>query len=117
MTVLVETPVAFAEVDAVPAAVRAVFTSALAAVGKRALVEFGVPATQVASWCEAVLLHPEDVLLVSAATGRFEFFVPSTAFTAVGTRRSVWVDDLDADGSSVVSVSEFGLQLRLTYPV
>lgn len=115
MTVLVETPVAFAEVEAVPAAVRAVFASSLVAVGKRALVELGAPVSAVETWCEQVLIHPEDVLLLSAVTGEFSFFVPCSLFPVDGLERD-WSDDLGADGSSWVLVNELGLLLRLLYP-
>lgn len=116
MSVLVETPVLFAAVEAVPAAVRAVFASTLVAVGKRALEELGASSARVESWCETVLLHPEEVLLLSAVVGEFSFFVPCSLFSDVGVEPLEWVDDLGVDGSSWVMVNEFGLLLRLRYP-
>lgn len=115
MTVLVETPVAFADVEAVPVAVRAVFASTLVAVGKRALEELGASPARVEAWCETVLLAPEDVLLLSAVVGEFSFFVPCSLFSDVGVEALEWVDDLGEDGSSWVMVNAFGLLMRLNY--
>lgn len=115
MTVFVDAPVAFAEVESVPAVVRAVFASSLVAVGKRALVELGASTGAVSSWCEQVLFHPEDVLLLSAETGMFEFFVPCSLFPDEGEPVE-WVDDLGEDGSAFVMVSSLGLLMRLDYP-
>ena len=115
MTVFVDAPVAFVEVECVPAAVRAVFASSLVAVGKRALVELGASASAVEAWCEQVLFCPEDVLLLSAETGLFEFYVPCSLFPDEGEPVE-WLDDLDEDGSAFVMVCSLGLVMRLVYP-